>query len=87
MPLSLYNRPRLTAYLYHQAVQPLGSTALSGHDLREGFYGNAIKVPTSCSPWKATAYQIYEFFAQLIFKNNSYFVIKGFDTKVLDIRP
>ena len=27
MPFSLYNHPRLIAYLYHQAVQPSGSTA------------------------------------------------------------
>jgi len=27
MPFSLYNHPRLIAYLYYQAVQPLGSTA------------------------------------------------------------
>jgi hypothetical protein len=27
MPFSLYNHHRLTAYLYHQAVQPSGSTA------------------------------------------------------------
>jgi len=28
MPFSLYNHPRLIAYLYHQAVQPSGSTAI-----------------------------------------------------------
>ena len=28
MPCSLYNRSRLIAYLYHQAVQLLGSTAI-----------------------------------------------------------
>jgi hypothetical protein len=60
---------------------------LDGHYFRNGFYGDAIKVPTIYPPRKATAYQIYEFFAQLIFKNNSYFVTNGSDTKVFDTGP
>jgi len=43
MPFSLYNHPRLIAYLYHQAVQPSGSTAGSlarGRYLQKLIYGN-----------------------------------------------
>ena len=55
MPCSLYNRSRLIAYLYHQAVQLLGSTAgipaplsrgkspLGGHYVLT--YGKAFGMP------------------------------------------